>query len=136
MSDLYPCAIWLTGRFLYAPSASELSVVDPDDILARVGLDAETEISKMLRGGNSSAVTAMCCGAVAIRNHAPARAWIAASALLRSPVATKKYLEAIEFCDERQDMIQRLAKVLAREGKLAAHEALWIADQPPRRLAS
>jgi hypothetical protein len=136
MSDRHTAAVWLVARFLFEPSAAELCVADPEDILARVAVEAETEISKMLRGGDSSAVTAMCCGAVAIRNHAPARAWIAASALLRSPVATKQYLEAIEFCDERRDMIQRLAKVLAREGKLAAHEALWVADEPSYRLVS
>jgi hypothetical protein len=134
MSDRFPAAVWLTARFLFSPSAAELNVSDPDDIFARVGVEAETEISKMLRGGNSIAVQSRRCAAALSPFDITHR--LAASALLRSPVATKQYLEAIEFCDERQDMIQRLAKVLAREGKLAAHEALWIADEPSYRLVS
>jgi MOSC domain-containing protein YiiM len=135
--DRYPAALWLAARFLFEPSAAELNVSDPDDILARVGVEIEDEIKRMLHGGKSDAVTAMCCGAAAVRRHAPAtQEWIGRTALLRSPCARREYDKACDFVDERQDMIGRVARVLSREGKLSAAEALWIADEPPYRLAS
>jgi hypothetical protein len=111
-----------------------LSVADPAGILAAIGIEIEDEIRKMLHGQKDcSRVTALACGAAALRNHAPtAREWVAATALLRSPVAQRPYLNALEFCDERRRTIERIAKVLCQEGKLTSAEVLWLGDQPTR----
>jgi hypothetical protein len=135
-ADRYPCAVWLAARFLFQPSAGELSVADPSAILAAIGAEIEREIKSMLRGGQSNKVIELCCGAVALRGCVYSPEWTAATALLRSPVATRQYSAAQDFCDQRQHMIERVAKVLTREGKLSAAEARWIADEPPMQLAS
>jgi hypothetical protein len=97
-ADRYPAALWHAGRFLFEPTANELDVSDPDSILASAGAEIETEVAAMLRGGTGKAVTALCWGAVAVRQFAPrVHAWIEATALLRAPVAQRQYCRASDF---------------------------------------
>jgi hypothetical protein len=135
--DKYAAALWLGGRFLYRPSASDSNVTAPDIILAGVAAEIEAEVSAMLRGGRSSGkVVELCCGAIAVRNSAPtAHKWIAATGLLRSPCAQRQYCRAFDFISSRRQTIERIARVLANARTMIAAQALWVADQTPARAA-
>jgi hypothetical protein len=92
----------------------------------------------MLRGEKGhSRVTGLACGAIAVRNYAPlAHELISATALLRSPCAQRQYSVASNFVGDRGQVIERIARVLANEGKMSGSQALWLIDQPAPRLAS
>jgi hypothetical protein len=135
--DRFPAALWRVARFAQTERRPDsLDVTDPSTVLASVRLDIETEISAMLRGHKSSTIVELCLGAIVIREIMPsAREWVAATALLRSPVAQRAYNSAFDFSREQMKNIRRVAKVLASAGKLSAAEVLWLLDDRKQQAA-
>jgi hypothetical protein len=134
----FAAACWVVARFLYSRRDDDLDCTDPA-IIATARWEIDRTIAKKL-GGESCGedLIELCVGACAVRDCCPsARAWVGATALLRSSAAARSYDIGFDFAADRRHVIARIARVLAHEGHMTAAQALWLVDQPlPQRQAA
>jgi len=135
----FAAACWVVARWLYHLRDGGLDVTDRAAILESARQEIEAAIAAKSRGERyGENLIELCAGAVAVREIVPlAKEWNGATALLRSPTATKQYDVGHDFASDRRHVIIRTARVLADKGRMSAAQALWLADQPaPARQAA